>query len=884
MASGFKIADAYVKATLDRDQLRSDIAGLPAEVDADVDRAGKDVGKRLGKGIGDGADGKTIGRRVGDDVDSALGPRAQKSGSDSGDKLAQGMRLAMVRNSPLIAAAVAGGLIAGGPLLLGAATALFVGVAAVAVHSNAQIQSAFDGTKDAITSTFTNAAQVTVPFFVSALGRIGAAVQALGPQLHAAFVSMGAPIDSLTTGLIGLMNNVMPGLVAAVRSADPVFQGLASMLAQIGAGLGQMFQILSEHSQAAGTVFATLGSILGALLPILGQLVGAGAELAATVLPPVAAALHLVAEGLNAIAPVLPGVLAGFLAFQAVGALSGPMGTLSAKLQTVAADSEGLAGKLAARLAPAAAGVAGALPGIGWAIAGIVAVLPSFISWVQGGPSLMDRVSASAKGITQALAESKGAIDANVTSAAALVLQQNGLFDASAKWGVSTQTLTQAALGNKDAMDQVTAAHAAYDKALNTNVLGLGIYNASAADATSKSDDWYAALQRLASGTDNEVQKQHDLAVATGAATQAMVDQANEALAAADSQFAYQQRVFATKDAEIALKDAIKQHGAASEQAQKAALGLDQALLQQAEAAGKAAADASGLTDKTDLARVSQQATLKSLLDLKQQYGSEFPAALDQTIAQLEAAGVHLDEVGAKKPTPTVELNKAPFDAGMAAANGAVGNLAAQRPTPVAGLNPFSFNATMNGLQNALSGLGARVVYPAAWVQALGLSQAEAAIDRVARNRVTYITTLHTGAAATGGKVGDVVGLAGKRFDAGGKISGAGGPTDDLVPAMTLAGVPLRVSNEEWVIPGAPSKMYGDAKMAAIVAGTAQVSLPAPRVATPMAPGGGPAGAGNTYNLNVTVAGTVDFTRPGFADQIARPIRDAIVRLERAAH
>jgi hypothetical protein len=233
------------------------------------------------------------------------------------------------------------------------------------------------------------------------LQRLGTAAQNLGPQFHDAFSALAGPVDSLTTGVIGLVSNAMPGLVAAVRAATPVFQGLASFLSQVGQGLGDFFSIIAQHGAASGTVFAALGQAVGALLPILAQLIGAGAELGATILPPIASVLGLVAKALDLVAPVLPVVLAGFLAFKAVGAISPMLDAFAQKL-AFASYSGGAMGSMAGKASTAVSGLSTALPVLGAAVT-VVGGLMSMASqqintW---GQALLDGGNAAAAATAQ---------------------------------------------------------------------------------------------------------------------------------------------------------------------------------------------------------------------------------------------------------------------------------------------------------------------------------------------------------------------------------------------------------------------------------------------------------------------------------------------------
>jgi hypothetical protein len=872
VASGFKIASAYVSVTLDRDQLRSDIAGLPAQLNSDVDRAGKDVGKRLGKGIGDGADGAGVGSRIGNDVDRTLQPRAQRSGGDAGDKLAKGMAQGVQRSSPLIVAAITGGLALGAPALLGTAGSLFIAIAALAVHSNQTMQDAFSQTKDAIASTFTDAAQVTVPFFVRSMQRIGDEANRLGPQLRAAFSSLGGPIDSLTTGIIQLERNAMPGLVTAVKSVGPVFDGLKTLLADIGTGVSQMFSILSEHTGAAGTVLSNLGRALEALLPALAQILGAGVELASKVLPPVATALQGVGAALNFLAPVLPAVLAGFLGFKAISMLPALLGRF------------GAAGAAAGTRLSA---LGGGLTGIG-VVAGVVtaAFMVQSAQIDKWAHALLDG-GAAAEQARAEMSKWKQVTDTLDTGVNGFIGHLTGYGTA---LDVTSQNQSKAAQTAKQlyaAMSPLERAQQDATKAQNDYLEAVKKYGPASGQAAGAAVTYRDAMQHQKDIEDQLSQAIHGV-------TQAMIDQANEALAALDSGLAYRQAQAQAATAAADFNKALSEGKAHLNDNSAASLTYETALASQAEAAGKAAADQSGLTDQTELTKVSQQATLAELLKLKAQYGSEFPASLQQTIDRLQAAGVKLDDVGAKKPTPTVNLNAGPFNSILGYVTGAINTLHGKKPTPTAFMNTQPFGGAAASMNAMLAYLASRHITPSASLIAYTLA-AEQALNNAARNRTSYVTQYYvTGgigsraAAATGGRVGDVVALAGRRFDAGGKLSGPGGPTDDLIQAVTGRGAPLRVSDDEWVIKGSSSAKYGDYKMAAVNDGRAFITVPGPRPAARFAGGDGLSqrstdGEGVSIGqLHVHVAGIVDFTQPGAADRVAKPIQQAILKLERS--
>src|SRR5206468_12697122 len=100
----------------------------------------EDAQRRLGQAMAD--DIENIGKKI--------GPSSQNAGDDAGGKLALGMRMAFLRNSPLIVAAVSGALIAGGPAVLTAAAGLFAAIGVAAAAQSDTVKQAWKGTWDQV--------------------------------------------------------------------------------------------------------------------------------------------------------------------------------------------------------------------------------------------------------------------------------------------------------------------------------------------------------------------------------------------------------------------------------------------------------------------------------------------------------------------------------------------------------------------------------------------------------------------------------------------------------------------------------------------------------------------------------------------------------------
>lgn len=881
-ANGFHVADAYVSIHADKDPLKEDIAGLPSDpgVNSEIDKSSEKIGKRTGEGISKGTDAKKIAKQAAKDFGDGGAADFGNAGRDTGNKLTQGIQLSIVRNSPVIAAAIGGGLIAGGPVIAAAASVAFIGIAGALLASNAQVKAAWSGLWVNIKNEAKSDAASLVPYFVLASQQIGSAFESIRPQLRDVFSSLGPQITTLTEGLTGLVTNAMPGLVRMVQSAGPIIAGLAQLLERIGTGLSGMFDAISHSAGAGGQVLSELGSIIQIILPVLGQLMAEGAQIGANILPTLKVGFQIVADVLSFLAPIIPTVVTGFLAFKAVTALSGPLTTFAGTLSRVAQNAAeasyqgGALGGAAGRLSTvvsgtqrAVSGLATALPYIGIAVAAVSTAFQASNSMIDDWAKGLEQGGQAAATATQQLQ------DAHTRS----IASAHGLGDA---WNIVKGAFADGAAqieGYSSAQDKATQkaneyrnslsplAQAQFDvtKAQNDYNYAVDKWGATSGQAIGAAAAYQDALQR-------QTDAQAKLDQAIHGTTQAMIDQANEALASANSQFAYQNDVLATKDAEVAITAAIKAHGAGSEEAQKATIGFGQALLSQAEAAGKAAADTSGLTDKTDLTRVSQQATLKELLALKQQYGTEFPAALQNTIDQLQGAGVKLDDVGSKKPTPQVKLDDAQFQGVLGYVNTAIQTLHGQKPTPTAFMATQPFQGAASWMDGMLTYLNNRHVTPSALLIANTLA-AENAIDAAARNRTVYISTVYlagpVGAAARPQAIGGIL----QAFAGGGTAQPMSARNAETVAPRTL-----RLIGDNMTVPESFIPQDGSERSWDLWRETGQMMAQRKPSSSPSM------GLGTTIqNLNVSIAGSLDFSDPSSMRRIALGIRDAIVSVER---
>lgn len=869
---GFKIADAYVEIHADRDGLRNDVKRIPGDVGPDADRAGSDVGKRFGKGLGKGA-----------------GPEATRSGRDTGNKLSQGIHLSLVRNSPLIAAAIGAALAVGAPVALAGATLLFGGIGAVAAAQSDKVRSAWVGLWDTIKSGAVEDAAVLVPTFVRMADKIGAGFTRMRPKIRDAFEGIAPLVDGLTDSLLKSAENALPGFVRVIERAGPVMDGFGSFVEDVGSGLTRFFDSMSEHSPAAGAAFASLGDIVEELLPVLGQLLGQGAELASIVLPPVASILGVVNNVLEHTGGLLPAVVLGFTALKIARSAAGWIGTLGKSLTGVAQNlafasynGNALAGT-AGKLSTAASGVTAAVGPAGAAIGFITA---ASLLWIEAGKKSEEMTLALGRAFAVGGAQADEASDAIDHFAAINGLLETGVGKAVGSislFGYSLNDIVPSADDAKSAYDEFVASldkggQAQENVKVKTTALKQAVddYGKSSPQAAAATRELKAAEAEAAAVAGNYEMAIHGV-------TAAMVEQSNQALSAIDSSFAYRNSVDQLEDAQKTLADTIKNRTNADkalrtteEDVQRAMLAVEEQNYASAKAFGQQAADLSSAKEGTEeYTRILQQSTLQELYRLRDAAGPQVAAALQQQIDMLEASGLSLTETAARANETTNRMR----GLGLAV-------------TQVPGYKGVNINAPTADQRARILDLGYKIVTMPDGSVYVTVDDADArrrlaalTITRTANIVANFIGGINGG--ATGGQVGKVArGFAGggspqRRSD--GLLTGPGGALDDLIGAITNTGELIRVANSEWIVPGAVGSQQGSDKMRALVSGEADIvprgtAKARTQQVVSMQPGGTTLHIGN---VTVKVEGVFDLTNPRGLRQLGEKLREVIIGLER---
>jgi hypothetical protein len=260
----------------------------------------------------------------------------------------------------------------------------------------------------------------------------------LNPEVH--------DFAAITGNIAG---HVLSGLVGGLHTLNPLFSELA-VLADHGAASFDRYANGGGLEKFQSFVQSSLPEVIDTLQQVAlaaGHIIGAVGPLGGTSLT----ILRTFAEVINSLpVPVITALATAFIVLKTAGTGLSILSSVGQNLSKVST--------LGQRLGGSGTGFAAGLTAVGGA-AGIAtfALAGLSLAMQQSAKEHQENVG-YVNAFADSLRQSKGAIDDNVRSTAAGILTQNGWIKAAEKVGLSASTVTDAALGNKGAMDQVNTA------------------------------------------------------------------------------------------------------------------------------------------------------------------------------------------------------------------------------------------------------------------------------------------------------------------------------------------------------------------------------------------------------------------------------------------
>ena len=249
------------------------------------------MGETIGESISDGIRVKVkekIHTSVDVDTDDSLRSKAVRLGKSIGDKISTGLSGALQTffSGDLISVLVK--VLAGGALatalapVLGAAitSAILLGLGGgvlaagiVGAFKDPQIAAAGTELKSLIADVFSEFAKPFRLPVAETLEKLSGFVRSLAPDLKQLGEAFAPIAGALGTGLVALLQNATPGILAAAEAAVPLFQTLADHMPGIGDAIGKFFKVISEQGDDANILFGDLLTLVELMIPLIGSLI-----------------------------------------------------------------------------------------------------------------------------------------------------------------------------------------------------------------------------------------------------------------------------------------------------------------------------------------------------------------------------------------------------------------------------------------------------------------------------------------------------------------------------------------------------------------------------------------------------------------------------------
>jgi hypothetical protein len=547
----------------------------------------------------------------------ALARELDKNAADAKDKgslIGGALALGVSAAAPLVSAALIGGVSLG-----------LVGVVALVQKGNKQVQANFSDLSHQVITEMTSVTDQAAPALAKSEKMLQQTFANLGPQLDQAFSAAGPDITALTGGVDALATNAMPGLVTAAKNSQPVMQGLATLLGDVGTTVSTVFTDVSQHSDVLerdldkfGGLIKNVGGVLGGVLPGLASGFGSTVSTANTML-----------SVLKPVAPVLGDITGQALpaigAFKLFGLATAPLNKFGSSVTTTGQK----VGIYAAKLTNSASigeKVTKATSKMGSALGSLGNVLP--IAGV-GFALLGDAMSAAAnkqqavlQGLVQGGAASKNAT-AQITAAAPTIAHLSDGFKQGEGNAAQFSDALNVATKNMDPLQKATA-----------------IYNADLDQFGAKAPQTITAQHNLAAATDANRGAQQALSNATQDANLQLLHQTDTMLNAINSDLGLQSSILSVTQAQKTYASSVKTSGKNSLQSKQASIAYQQSLIGEINAAEAAALAHHTNASASQQAKIQEQAETGTILGLAAAAGKNAPPALKQMVAGLNSSEI----------------------------------------------------------------------------------------------------------------------------------------------------------------------------------------------------------------------------------------------------
>lgn len=531
---------------------------------ADAGAEGADAFRELAV-LGFGIAGEDAGREFNERVKGSLGdpiePKVKPStdepaSEETGKRTTEAVGRGMTMRQQLIATAIGGALLGGGPLVdaaaIGTGVLFLTAMGATIQRGNAGLQAGWAKLKDDATTAAQAASQGIVVPLGQAMDQLDGMISREAPLIKKLFDDAGADVPILVQGVDNFVTNSLPGLESGLVNSQQVMSATAGVAGDLGQAVGEIGASFGQNSSPAVTGLKALGSVVIEVGHDVSELIGFTTRLGSGALPTLASGFNGLLGGAGAvlhvlepIAPLLGSITAygveAWGSFKLADLATTGVNNLSKSLNSAAAGLTGMGTKLldskagssiAGQAMAAAAGGAATFAGKAASLAeNLAGPLGLALGLVSGGLMLFGQNSEEAsrkaqeqaqftQDLSNALKQSGGAFDANVQSTIANQLATDSNAATLEKYGVAVGDMEQKLLQGNGAIDKTVSSLQAQKDAITDNAAnyaqlgetGSSVLLESSQKQVDALDDQMGAWKRLADDMAGPIKQQKDAA------------------------------------------------------------------------------------------------------------------------------------------------------------------------------------------------------------------------------------------------------------------------------------------------------------------------------------------------------------------------------------
>jgi ABC-type transporter Mla subunit MlaD len=206
---------------------------------------------------------------------------ATDAGGEIAETVVEGMSIAFKASKPQVIAGLAVLAAAASPFLGGVIASAVVGGVGLGgiagglalAAQDPRVKTAAEELGGVAMTAFGRAAEPFIAPAIEALDLLGRAAVDVAGTMKPAFAALAPVLLPFTQGLVGLVEDMMPGLVKGMEAARPVIRAIANELPKIGSAFGDFIGTISEDTDGAVLAFTALSDAIQVTLRWAGGLI-----------------------------------------------------------------------------------------------------------------------------------------------------------------------------------------------------------------------------------------------------------------------------------------------------------------------------------------------------------------------------------------------------------------------------------------------------------------------------------------------------------------------------------------------------------------------------------------------------------------------------------